>query len=143
MLKVNYLCIIFGLICIQSSESATACYDQLGCFHSYSDIPLPWDPDRIATVYRLHVRGTNTVYNLPSVGYESHIDSWATHFDSNKQTKVITHGYIDNGSKDWIVKMTAELLKKVMHQMLSYTSKRYKERILCYNSALSPFPNNC
>ncbi|XP_076440990.1 inactive pancreatic lipase-related protein 1-like [Babylonia areolata] len=34
-----------------------------------------------------------------------------THFDPASHTKVIVHGYMDNGSEDWIVRMREEFLR--------------------------------
>ena len=105
------LCVCFSSIPV--ALSASVCFGDLGCFHSYSGIPLPWSPSAIATKFQLHVRGTSTVPKLSAVGFTSHISSWVSHFDASKKTKVISHGYLDNGAKTWITTMTSALLKKV------------------------------
>lgn len=102
------------LVFLRSSWGAQVCYGSLGCFQSYSNIPTPQSPSHIATKFLLHVRGSSTAQALPSVGYSSHIDGWTATFDSSKQTKVIIHGYLDNGDRDWVEQMTAELFKKVI-----------------------------
>ncbi|KAL4219799.1 hypothetical protein ACF0H5_020211 [Mactra antiquata] len=106
------LCLILGASADGVNKRATVCYGELGCFSSYADIPVPQSPSQIATVFRMHTRGSTNSYNLASNNYATHIADWVSHFDASKPTKVIIHGYLDNGQTAWLPKLSQELLKK-------------------------------
>ncbi|KAH3806024.1 hypothetical protein DPMN_134334 [Dreissena polymorpha] len=107
---------------------ANQCYGDLGCFTSDNVMPLPDAPDHIRTTFRLYNRGSSNSYDLEAVGFKSHLSAWLSHFDVHKKTKIITHGFVDNGAKPWVVQMKSELLKKASTDIYLSQNEYHEER---------------
>lgn len=90
----------------------TVCYGELGCFQSFGSLPVPKSPDYIRTTFELYRRGSPHFHSLAAYNFKSHLSTWISHFDSTKETKIVIHGYINNGHSDWIPQLVGELLKR-------------------------------
>ncbi|KAK7090921.1 pancreatic lipase-related protein 2-like [Littorina saxatilis] len=92
------------------------CIASLGCFHTSPQVKeLPLDPEQIGTQFLLFSRAgrqTPVVFNATTADSVWKAKVHEAHFDGHKDTKFITHGYMDSGHTDWIVKMKDEFLKK-------------------------------
>jgi hypothetical protein len=49
----------------------------------------------------------------PGPGWEREVTSFTQHVSATKKTKVLIHGFLDNGRSHWIMQTKTELLKKV------------------------------
>jgi hypothetical protein len=46
-------------------------------------------------------------------GWQREVTSFTQHVDATKKTKVLIHGFLDNGRSQWVMQAKTELLKKV------------------------------
>lgn len=65
------------------------------------------------------IRWTKTFYRNPSIkldfagaGWEREVTTFTNHVSATKKTKVLIHGFINNGRSPWVVQAKNELLKK-------------------------------
>ena len=98
-------------VSLQRRAPQSVCYGELGCFHASGQLPVPQSPSAIGTMFELYRPGQ--YFNFPAMNFKSRIGAWISHFDSTKGTKVVIHGYLDDGHKAWIRKIIGELHKKV------------------------------
>ncbi|KAL3868059.1 hypothetical protein ACJMK2_040897 [Sinanodonta woodiana] len=100
-------------------KRSTVCYGDLGCFGTNTPFfslqrPinfLPAAPAIIDTKFRLFTRhnmGDTSFQMLRANDYSSIRSS---HFNSSNPTKMVVHGFIENGLVDWMKTMKNELLK--------------------------------
>lgn len=117
-------CFIHGSAAHALERRASECYGELGCFSTVGNfLSLPQKPSEIATTFTLMVRGNTKAAVLRAIDDP---DSWhsalaGSGFSAAKETKFITHGYIDSASAGWNGRMASELLKKVS-QVLTVSS---------------------
>ena len=90
---------------------ATVCYGDLGCFQSHNSVPVPQSPNVVRTSFDLYRQGE--YHSIGANNFKSHLSEWTPYFDSSKNTKVVIHGFLDNGHSAWISKIVRELQKKV------------------------------
>ena len=90
------------------------CFKDLGCFNQSKIIgdsierlflPQPNHPNQINTKFYLYNRKSN---NSEILKY----NSISKNFLDNTPTKFIIHGFLQNSSKQWIINMKNEILKK-------------------------------
>ncbi|CAF0737937.1 unnamed protein product [Brachionus calyciflorus] len=106
---------ILILKCIFSSYKAEKiCYDDLGCFINSPPFGgtierligmIPQSPKEIGVQFQLFNRVLNYTYD--SIEYKS----ISKNYLPNKPSKFIIHGFIQNGSRDWVKKMKNQILK--------------------------------
>lgn len=91
------------------------CYEGYGCFTN--DYPfggskerpigdLPEDPKKINTLFYLYNRAETTQPELISTHNTS------TKFNTSIPTKIIIHGWLDDGFEDWLIEMKDVILEK-------------------------------
>ena len=107
MLKV-FLLILLNSILIYGRD---ICYGDLGCFTDSSPFGgtlqrpiafLPDTPEKIAVKFTLFNRNTNgAIISAGSLG---------SGFDSSIGTKFITHGFLHNAIKPWVLEMKDAIL---------------------------------
>lgn len=96
-------------------KRAQACYQDLGCFDSTPQIPLPKSPAEMMTQFQLYTRsGQDQPVRINATFNET---TWSSllagsHYNAHKDTKFVIHGYFDNGNKTWILQMKDALLSK-------------------------------
>ncbi|PAA54812.1 hypothetical protein BOX15_Mlig016265g1, partial [Macrostomum lignano] len=121
-MRQSILLLLLGL-CVSSIYSSgestfrEVCYDGLGCFSTrgnfYDSVNrpiqvLPQDPDRIRPTFALYTRrNVNTAQNLV---YNNRDSVRKSNFRSSVPTKIIIHGFTDNGNSDWNKAMKVALL---------------------------------
>jgi len=101
---------------VDDVSAREVCYDELGCFtndgpFSGRSITLPSSPDSIKTSFMLFTRRSRTEYEHLDARYPNRVTRDWDHFQTNKQTKIIIHGFmakVQSGS--WMVNMMNELL---------------------------------
>ncbi|XP_048764050.1 pancreatic lipase-related protein 2-like [Ostrea edulis] len=98
-------------------KRSSVCYDDLGCYSTGSPFwsihrPinfLPQRPEKINTRFFLYTRSNKNHYSqLIANSFNSIRNS---HFDGAKKTKIVSHGFLENGFVNWMVKMKDEFLK--------------------------------
>ena len=115
MLDVLFLTFII-ITTSDQADQHQRCYGDLGCFSTLIGLPaLPQSPDHIQTNFLLFTRASRThathvVARDPSTWHNS---LGQGHFSSHRDTKLIIHGFVDHGNKEWVKRMKDELLKKV------------------------------
>ncbi|KAK7499281.1 hypothetical protein BaRGS_00009541 [Batillaria attramentaria] len=99
---------------VSLSRRASTCYGDLGCFSTIGSLhKLPDSPQHIGTTFKLMTRS----HTATSMKATDDPDTWhstlsAGHFSTARETKFITHGYIDSGTTAWLPHMARELLKR-------------------------------
>jgi hypothetical protein len=117
------------------------CYLQYGCFYGDDKLKTPQTPSVVNTHFRLFQRSQssqvaetkgNCTSIAPSSRYldilrrifehsffdwaggflDSDLASFTQHVNATKKTKVLIHGFLDNGGSEWITKAKDELLIK-------------------------------
>ncbi|XP_035665052.1 pancreatic triacylglycerol lipase-like [Branchiostoma floridae] len=96
------------------------CYDDLGCF---SNTPpffsvqrplslLPQSPTDVGTSFGLFTRDNSTAGERQTLqaGRDDLLEN--STFDGGRKTKIIIHGFRNDGNKAWIYNLTDELLKE-------------------------------
>ncbi|KAK3089709.1 hypothetical protein FSP39_005811 [Pinctada imbricata] len=96
-------------------HTSKVCYKDLGCFandnpYSNSFGALPSSPDDMQIKMNLYTRDnivepTLILYNETS----SILDS---HYDGNKPTKIVIHGYMSDATEDWVLNISNLYLKR-------------------------------
>ncbi|XP_052686466.1 pancreatic triacylglycerol lipase-like [Crassostrea angulata] len=98
-------------------KRSSVCYDDLGCYSTGSPFwsihrplnILPQRPEKINTRFFLYTRSNTGHYTqLVANDYDSIRNS---HFDRTKDTKFVSHGFLENGFVDWMAKMKDAFLK--------------------------------
>ncbi|PAA74650.1 hypothetical protein BOX15_Mlig007525g3 [Macrostomum lignano] len=93
------------------------CYDGLGCFSTggnFYDLVrrplqlLPQSPERIGPTYALYTR--RSIISGQSLVYGDKSSVEKSNFDASRPTKIIIHGFLENGSEDWVNDMKKALL---------------------------------
>ena len=93
------------------------CYGSLGCFgtgYPFLDPPyrgvsvLPESPESIGTTFYLNTRKNPSVPQVLDNTDGSTV--LGSYFDPAKETKIICHGFTEDGNKQWLVDMSMELL---------------------------------
>ncbi|KAL0269324.1 UNVERIFIED_CONTAM: hypothetical protein PYX00_007103 [Menopon gallinae] len=94
------------------------CYDLLGCFslekpwkYALRPIPAPKSPEEIP-VRLLFFTRPNTDEEYVITTYPN-VDLGGAPFDANKPTAIITHGFTNNGSSEWMHSLKDAYLSKV------------------------------
>ncbi|XP_061175776.1 pancreatic lipase-related protein 2-like [Saccostrea echinata] len=95
----------------------SVCYDDLGCYSTGSPFwsihrPinfLPQTPQKINTRFFLYTRSNKAHYSQLIANHYSSITN--SHFDRSKDTKIISHGFLENGFVAWMRNMKDEFLK--------------------------------
>lgn len=107
-------CLVLGRS--ERHKRASACYGPLGCFSTNGFFSirrpinlLPASRQSVNTQFRLYTRKNKDVDHVIRVDYPVTYD--LSHFNPNKSTKFIVHGFTDNGFKPWVIKMKNEFLK--------------------------------
>ncbi|XP_045159715.2 pancreatic triacylglycerol lipase-like [Mercenaria mercenaria] len=120
LLFVLYVSFLFSATLAEDKEKrSTVCYGDLGCFSTggaftslYRPVNLsPQSPASINARFLLFTQenSQNKAYQLLNA---NNFDSIQTsNFQSSRKTKVISHGFIENGFADWMMQMKDELLK--------------------------------
>ncbi|XP_064624726.1 pancreatic triacylglycerol lipase-like isoform X2 [Lineus longissimus] len=97
----------------------TKCYGVLGCMSTggvFSDLShrplqlLPLDRDKIQTTFHLFTKRNHQSEQI--LVADNNVTITNSMFDPTKETKVIVHGFIDNGRLPWVLKIKDEYLKK-------------------------------
>ncbi|ESO92407.1 hypothetical protein LOTGIDRAFT_216931 [Lottia gigantea] len=96
---------------------STKCYGDLGCFGTGKPFfsvqrplnILPLSPESINTKFRLYTRKNSKSEHLLTYGDVSTLHG--SHFNPAHPTKMISHGFIENGRTSWMGKMKDEMLK--------------------------------
>ncbi|XP_022092226.1 pancreatic lipase-related protein 2-like [Acanthaster planci] len=106
-----------GLFDKDDTTEDEVCYGDLGCFNTgypFLDPPyravsvLPESPEAIATTFHLNTRKNPSLAQvLLNTDSASLLNSF---FDPAKETKIICHGFTENGDKQWVVDMAMALL---------------------------------
>lgn len=104
----------WGLLSLFKSSTPTEiCYKKYGCFGTeapYTNTKgiLPQTPQSLGVRFLLYTRkNPRKAKKLRRCGKkEDYLD-----VDTPKPTKVIIHGYVDRGRKDWVKRMTREIIK--------------------------------
>ncbi|OBS65905.1 hypothetical protein A6R68_05555, partial [Neotoma lepida] len=87
------------------------CYDKLGCFSNdppwsgTTDRPLkalPWSPSKINTRFLLYTNENPNNYQQITADASTIRNS---NFKTNRKTRFIIHGFIDEGEEDWLSDM--------------------------------------
>ena len=101
------------------ARRSTVCYGDLGCFSTVANLhSLPMTPQEVGTTFALRVRGNPHAAAAARLRAIDDPGSWhaalaGSGFSAAKETKVITHGFLDSGSGAWPGDMATELLKRV------------------------------
>ncbi|CAN2390689.1 Belongs to the AB hydrolase superfamily. Lipase family, partial [Pristimantis euphronides] len=113
-----YTVILADVMCLVSCMLGQVCYSRLGCF---TDEPpwsgtlerpisrLPWSPQRINTRFLLYTRGNLNSYQ--EVRADDHATIANSNFQTNRISRFIIHGFIDNGQNSWLVDMCQAILQ--------------------------------
>ncbi|KAK3612366.1 hypothetical protein CHS0354_011086 [Potamilus streckersoni] len=123
----NVITILLAINCLFSGEAfgnerqttyengSNICYGDLGCFIKTSYVLgtylFPASPDKLDTKFRLFTRQNlnDTMFQMLSAYDVTSIQN--SSFDPDKQTKMVVHGYRNNGLSNWMKIMKNELLK--------------------------------
>ncbi|KAK3612361.1 hypothetical protein CHS0354_011082, partial [Potamilus streckersoni] len=97
-----------------TDDGTSICYGDLGCFEKNGSLfgkPLfPSSPDKIDTQFRLYTQ-KNLTDAFQILSADDVVSFNSSYFDPGKLTKIVVHGFIENGFVDWIQTMKNELLK--------------------------------
>jgi len=94
------------------------CYGDLGCFAIDGDFVkrpvqlLPSSPEKLRTRFLLNTRENSAPSMEDPLKYTEEFSVKRSHFKPSRKTKIIVHGFTDNGGDDWLVKMMKEFLIK-------------------------------
>ncbi|KAL4235957.1 hypothetical protein ACF0H5_004345 [Mactra antiquata] len=119
------LIISFTVVCPSSSEEdikakrSTVCYGDIGCFSTggaftslHRPINLnPQSPSKINPRFLLFTRANKNDGDYQFLNPDNFASLTNSHFDGNRPTKVISHGFLENGFAGWMMTMKTELLK--------------------------------
>jgi len=95
-------------------DGLKVCYDDVGCFNLAGDFAkrpvqlLPLNPSVIKTKFLLNTRKNPTEHQILS--YKDDFSVRSSHFRGNRKTKFIVHGFIDYGTRKWLMDMMKEFL---------------------------------
>lgn len=107
----------------QGAAPPSVCYGDLGCFENNSPFQtwkdLPQDPATIATNYLLYTRSNRNAEQAVAALHPDRLQQ--THFSGSRKTKIIVHGFSNNGHNQWIMDMKDALLDKVSNRLLNKT----------------------
>ena len=100
------------------------CYDVIGCFDNSAPFnnswhELPDSPDKVGVTLTLYTR-SSPLRGEP-LNYKQPKSVVGTHFDPRADTKVIIHGYLDDGTAPWVLNMTRALLQVVRCLYICYS----------------------
>lgn len=120
MLSIYFLALTI-FVCFVNGQ-LDVCYGEYGCFTARAPFggtlqrpfgACPLNPSVIGTKFYLYTRSNRNV--------ESRIvrDSPNLYFNPDLETKFIVHGFIENGFKDWIIKMKNALLNVGDYNVIS------------------------
>lgn len=102
-----------------AKKDSTVCYDVIGCFHNDGPFfniwnDLPESPEAIGVTFNLYTRANPT--NGTRLDYKNSASVFSSGLDPKTATKMIIHGYLNDGTEDWIKKLTQEFLRVVGRQ---------------------------
>lgn len=92
------------------------CFGDLGCFAIDGDFVkrpvqlLPISPERLRTQFLLNTRENSAPSMEDSLKYTEEFSVRRSHFKPTRKTKIIVHGFTDNGGDGWLVKMMKAFL---------------------------------
>ncbi|XP_046476732.1 inactive pancreatic lipase-related protein 1 isoform X1 [Neodiprion pinetum] len=94
------------------------CYQPFGCFYIgepwYGEnrpvVDFPMRPDKIGPRYLLYTR--NTLNNPDELKIDQDTTIRNAHIRPDGNVYFIIHGYLENGDKTWVLRMTKELLHR-------------------------------
>ncbi|XP_062567844.1 inactive pancreatic lipase-related protein 1-like [Saccostrea cucullata] len=114
MKSIIFCCLFFVASSFASVEKRnTVCYQTFGCFSSDGLLKAPQSPSEINTYYRLYVRGHSSHINeIGGPTWQSEVTPFTQHVSPTRKTKVLVHGFLDNGRSQWVMHAKNELLKK-------------------------------
>ena len=94
----------------------SVCHQPWGCFrlrpHFTSIGRLPQSPDKLGVRFFLHTRQHGTSRRL-LLDLEGSDERMRELFDVTKDTRVVLHGYNENGGRFWVQDMVQRLLNRV------------------------------
>ncbi|KAH3782803.1 pancreatic triacylglycerol lipase-like [Dreissena polymorpha] len=104
---------------VAQDKRSTVCYDDLGCFSTggaFTSLfrPLnlnPQSPNSINPRFLLFTRENPATGSQQFLRYNDYNGLEMSHFKGSRPTKVICHGFLENGFVDWMNEMKDELLK--------------------------------
>lgn len=116
---MKMLLVFLALGVISAVNAGTDCYPDIGCFENgypFYDPPnrpvdyMPDSREEVATTFLLNTRQNPyaTKYQLISNGDDSTI--LKSYFSGQKDTKIMIHGYTENGEKKWAENMMMAFL---------------------------------
>jgi len=94
------------------------CYGDLGCFAIDGDFikrpvqSLPQSPEKLRTRFLLNTRENSAPSMEDSLKYTDEFSVKRSHFSASRKTKIIVHGFMDNGEDLWLVNMMKAFLIK-------------------------------
>lgn len=104
----------WGLLTLfKSARPNEICYKKYGCFSTDEPFTntkgiLPQTPQSLGVRFLLYTRkNPRKSKRLKRCGKKEE------YLEIPKPTKVIIHGYVDRGRKDWVKRMTREMIKNV------------------------------
>lgn len=107
------------------SDADTVCYDEIGCFSNeppFRDLPdrpisyLPQSRADVGTTFLLNTPSNPSAYDSLSTYDTSTIS--ASNLNPSLPTKVIVHGYTENGYVDWMRLMMEAFLQQGSYNVI-------------------------
>ncbi|XP_041360079.1 pancreatic triacylglycerol lipase-like [Gigantopelta aegis] len=120
MLKVVLLLTLWALVqpkSVPRHKRMTVCYDALGCFSTKYPFfslqrPLSFVPESPSFINPDFTLFTQQNVNNGDVLHTTDVTALkSSHFNAHRPTKVIVHGYLENGKASWLTHMKNEFLK--------------------------------
>lgn len=112
-LLCRLLLLIFAPTFASVEKRSLACYVPYGCFFSDGHLKTPQSPSLINTRFRLFQRiQVSQVAETGGTPQASDLAAFTGFVNATKKTKVIVHGFLDNGHSDWVTYAKDELLVK-------------------------------
>uniref|UniRef100_K1RB01 Pancreatic lipase-related protein 1 n=1 Tax=Magallana gigas TaxID=29159 RepID=K1RB01_MAGGI len=112
-LLCRLILLIFAPTFASVERRSLACYVPYGCFYSDGHIKTPQSPSLINTRFRLFQRiQVSQVAETGGTPLASDLDAFTGFVNATKKTKVIVHGFLDNGHDNWVTYAKDELLVK-------------------------------
>ncbi|KAM5132167.1 pancreatic lipase-related protein 2-like [Mantella aurantiaca] len=109
---------ILPVMSLMLSLKGEVCYQHLGCFSNdppWAGTPqrlihrLPWSPEEINTRFLLYTRDNpNTYQEINALEPQTISES---HFQTNRKSRFIIHGFLDDGEKIWLSDMCKTMLQ--------------------------------
>ncbi|XP_052774952.1 pancreatic triacylglycerol lipase-like [Mya arenaria] len=103
----------------RAEKRSSICYGDIGCFSTggaftslYRPLSItPQSPQSVNPRFLLFTRQNPATGSHQFLAYTNTAGIQESNFKGSRPTKVVSHGFLENGFADWLMKMKDELLK--------------------------------